>query len=289
MNNFSEAEREELLGTQCQYVIIGRERGAEGTPHLQGFIQFDKPGKTLAAVKKINGRAHWEMTKGNIDQNVAYCSKEGDFEERGTKPMSQKRKGEAEIARYDRARELAKQGNFDEIDSDIYIRHLNNLKKIRAEYQSVPIALDGELKNQWIWGPAGAGKTSFAFRENPGAYLKGLNKWWDGYVDHEVVIIDDMDPYHKALAQEFKVWSHHYPFPAETKGGTMCIRPKKIVVTSNYKIDDVWEDETTRAAIHRRFEEVYVSGEARGVEERKETEWDGRVPLHELVERYGSN
>lgn len=258
VNNYDEAEYQALLGTECQYCIIGKEVGENGTPHLQGFIQFNKPGKTLVGCKKINGRAHWEATKGNVEQNYEYCSKEGNFEERGTKPVSQKRKGEMEKERYERAYEYAKSGQFEEIDKDILIRHLGNLKKIRAEFQSAPTALTGDLQNEWIYGRAGVGKTSKAMKENPGAYLKGLNKWWDGYVDQSVVIIDDMDPYHKNLAQEFKVWAHHYPFPAETKGGSMCIRPGKIVVTSNYTIDEVWEDPTTREAMHRRFKEIYV-------------------------------
>lgn len=257
-NNYTEEEYGSLLEINCQYIVIGKEIGESGTPHLQGFVQFPKPGKTLSAVRKLNARAHWEMTKGSIDQNYDYCTKDGNFEERGIRPMAQKRKGEVERERYDRAYELARSGDFESIDKDILIRHLGNLKKIRSEFQAAPSALTGELINEWIWGPAGAGKTSLAMAQNPGAFLKGLNKWWDGYVDQETVIIDDMDPYHKSLAQEFKVWSHHYAFPAETKGGSMCIRPRKIVVTSNYTIDEIWEDETTRAAIHRRFSEVYV-------------------------------
>jgi hypothetical protein len=239
-------------------VVIGKEVGENGTPHLQGFMQFPER-KSLRQMKKLCDKSHFEKTKGSIDQNYAYCTKDGNFEERGTRPMSQKRKGESEQDRYEEARRAAKEGRFDDIPADIYIRHLGNIKKIYAESQGAPVVLDGELQNEWIYGPAGAGKSSQVFQRYPGErlYVKDLNQWWDGYVNQEVVLIDDMDPFHRKLAREFKIWGDRYSFPAQTKGGTIVIRPRKIIVTSQYPIDEIWLDDTTRAAIHRRFEEIY--------------------------------
>jgi len=258
-NNYTDESIEALANLEYKYIFYGKEIApTTGTPHLQGYLCLKVQQSESSIRKKLKG-AHVEIMKGKLDQNEVYCSKSGDTTELGTKPITSKAKGEKEIERYKRAREYAKTGEFDKIDADIYIRHLGNLKKIRAESQIAPPALSGELVNEWLWGPPGSGKTSQAFSENPTAYLKGLNKWWDGYDGQDVVIIDDMDPFHKSLAQEFKVWAHHYPFPAETKGGSICIRPKKIVVTSNYRIDEVWEDETTREAMHRRFMEKYIA------------------------------
>lgn len=53
--------------------------------------------------------------------------------------------------------------------------------------------------------------------------------------------------------QHIKVWADIYPFTCETKGGTMHIRPKKIVVTSNFSIEEVYPTEQDSAAIRRRF------------------------------------
>ena len=242
--------------TPWTYMVYGRETGAEGTPHLQGFL-VTKVSK-LSAMKKLHPTCHWEIAKGSAEQNRVYCTKQGDYVEQGVMPINAKKKGEMEIERWELALTAAKEGRIDDVPADILIRHYGNIQKIKAAYQSAPTVLSGELTNQWIYGTPGCGKTSRAFSENPGAYLKGLNKWWDGYVDQTAVIIDDMDPFHKSLAQEFKVWAHHYPFPAEIKGGSMCIRPERIVVTSNYRIDEVWEDATTREAMHRRFTEIYM-------------------------------
>lgn len=88
-----------------------------------------------------------------------------------------------------------------------------------------------------------------------GTYIKEPNdKWWDGYVGQELVIIDDFDKYNLKQSGDMKRWLDIYPFQAQTKGGMSMIRPKKIVVTSNYHPDEIWDDELTRGAIVRRCE-----------------------------------
>jgi len=58
--------------------IFGKEVGANGTPHLQGYIE--SPTKIRPIEKlKLSKRIHWEMRKGSKQQNITYCSKEGDF------------------------------------------------------------------------------------------------------------------------------------------------------------------------------------------------------------------
>lgn len=92
LNNYTPAEVTSIQSAECKYIIFGREVGEEGTPHLQGFVQF-KDGKTMSAVKTTLGtdRLHLEVCGGNPQQNITYCSKQGDVFEKGVRPAQGKR------------------------------------------------------------------------------------------------------------------------------------------------------------------------------------------------------
>lgn len=84
LNNYTPAEYEALAGTlptDVVYLVCGKETGASGTPHLQGFISLSKR-KRLTQVRRLSDRAHWEMAR---DARAAadYCKKDGDFVELG--------------------------------------------------------------------------------------------------------------------------------------------------------------------------------------------------------------
>lgn len=72
LNNFMESEVLKLQDDKYQY-LFQEEVGENGTPHLQGVIRFKEPVR-FSAVKKINGRAHWEKCK-NWNASLKYCSK----------------------------------------------------------------------------------------------------------------------------------------------------------------------------------------------------------------------
>lgn len=135
LNNFSDGEVDEICSicsTVCRYCIIGSEIGDSGTPHLQGYLEFKTKARPFSLFK--NKKIHWEKAKGNKDQNIIYCSKEGKviLEIGGKKPL----------------KKLACEGNFRKWQSGI-------LEILKEEPDDRTI--------WWFTGKQGGeGKTTFA-------------------------------------------------------------------------------------------------------------------------------
>lgn len=251
LNNYTTADESNFQSVECEYLVYGREVGASGTKHLQGFITFASR-KRLTQVKALHGGAHWEVSRGTSAQAATYCKKDGDVFEKGQCPVEPAAAGgAAEKQRWVDAVAAAKRGAIDDIPEDILVRHYRTWKEIRKDYMQKPDDATS-VTGVWFYGPPGVGKSHRARADYPGAYLKMQNKWWDGYQEERYVILDDFDS--KELGHMLKIWSDRYSFLAETKGGVIHIRPEKIIVTSNYHPDDLQWDMPMRDAVKRRFE-----------------------------------
>lgn len=257
INNHTDAEEASVKHAmeQARYGVYGREVGESGTPHLQGYIYFSNPRRFQGVKNLLGDRVHLEAARGTPEQNRNYCTKDGDFYETGEIPLGQAERGNAggraEKRRWTDAFTAAKEGRLDDIPADILIRHYGSIKRIRSDWQPLPED-EGTVTGVWFWGPPGTGKSHTARVEYPGAYIKNQNKWWDGYKGEDFVIIDDFDS--NALGHHLKIWADKYAFTAEVKGGSLRIRPKKIVITSNYTPREIFgADRSMCEAILRRF------------------------------------
>lgn len=251
-NNYTEEdERRYLLSSYLKYVVIGKEVGASGTPHLQGFLRYNSATTLSAVIKRFPG-AHFEEAV-TVAEAIAYCKKEGNFQEAGTEPVTQRKKGELEQDRWKRIRLAAEEGRFEDIDDDVRFRNISTINVHRHASLLKSSYEDSEVQHEWYWGEAGTGKSRKAREENPGAYLKMCNKWWCGFDNEDVVIIEDFDQRHEMLLHHLKIWGDRYQFIGEFKGGARKMRPKKIIITSNYHPDQIWKNPEDLEPILRRF------------------------------------
>lgn len=251
------------------YIVMGDEVGDSGTPHIQGFVIF-KSNKRLSTCKQLHRQAHWEPAMGNNKQASDYCKKGDKFVEWGEMPGDRGQDGgKANKQRYMTAVALAKEGRIDEIDADLMVRHYSAWKNIRTDFSNIPKAIDQDLQvGWWIYGESGTGKTHFVrnlLKDPNRIYLKGLNKWWDGYRAQDLVILEDVDRSHDWMYGHLKNWVDRWPFSAEQKGSTRLIRPRWVIITSNHHPMDVFANITQadKEAVMRRFQVVEWKWEMR--------------------------
>jgi hypothetical protein len=87
LNNYTEADLARIgecisPNSRVRYVLYGKEIGTNGTPHLQGFIEFSRRVRLLQVKGVVGNTAHVEVCR-NVTAAIAYCKKDGDITEYG--------------------------------------------------------------------------------------------------------------------------------------------------------------------------------------------------------------
>jgi len=264
LNNYNDVDEEHIqsvIKSLARYIVYGREIGKDGTRHLQGYVYFHNQ-RQRKAVARMLPRAHLEPSNGTAAQNRDYCTKDGSFFEHGEMPMeshnAREKGGAATKARYAAALIAAESGTLDSIkrdDPQLYILHGPRLESLYAP-KSVP--LDGDLLHEWWVGPSGSGKSRLLWELYPNHFPKALNKWWDRYRHEDVVAIEEWAPKNDCTASSLKKWADRYPFPGEIKGGVMQkLRPRKVIVLSNYTPQQCFLNNEDLEPILRRFTVIH--------------------------------
>jgi len=257
INNYTEADHKELelLATEATWLCYGEEIAPTTlTPHIQGCL-YMPIGKSIKYMKKLLTRAHLAVMNGKFKRNEEYCSKGENVRNIGIRPLDPKEKGDKEQGRWKEIWDAASEGRLDDIPPRERIVHYNVLNQIASDRRA-PMTQLTESLHEWLVGPPGTGKSWAARAENPVLYLKNSNKWWCGYNLEEVVLIEELElDAGKFMGHFLKIWADIYPFTGEVKHGkTSIIRPKKIIVTSNYSIGQIFgHDPVIAQAILRRF------------------------------------
>ncbi|AKO63006.1 replication-associated protein [Beak and feather disease virus] len=253
LNNPTDGEIEyvrALSPDEFHYAIVGREKGEQGTPHLQGYFHF-KNKKRLSALKKMLPRAHFERAMGSDLDNEKYCSKEGDvILTLGIVARDGHRAFDRAVAAVmggSKMRDVAREF------PDIYVRHGRGLHNLSLLVGSHP--RDFKTEVDVVYGPPGCGKSRWA-NEQPGTkFYKMRGEWWDGYDGEDIVIIDDFYgwlPYCEMLRL-----MDRYPHKVPVKGAFVEFTSKRIIITSNKPPQEWYKEEYDPKPLFRRFTRVW--------------------------------
>lgn len=260
LNNFNDDEQEILraLGSESpegiKYLVFGREKGAEGTPHLQGYISFEAR-KTLRQVRGlVSERAHFEKARGSPGENRAYCTKDGDFEEFGTVPSGQGSRSDLE-----RVAKAIKQGktlrDLAEEFPAVVLRYGSGVQRLRM---FVRPEREGPPEIWTLWGKTGTGKTRrvWEFADAERMWVHPGDRWFDGYDGQPAVLFDDFDGSWFKLSYLLKLLDRHI-FQVPVKGGYTWWAPKTIYITSNLHPKEWYQSahKEHQAALLRRLRE----------------------------------
>lgn len=252
INNHLEKDKTLLEKLECRFIVVGEEVGESGTPHLQGFVTFNKPCR-LAALKKIHDRAHWEPAK-SLEGGANYCMKEKIIIHRDNR-----RQG----ARTDlkSACETLLQGGIEKVAKEhpeVYVKYSNGLEKL---------AVIGQPKRNfkpevtWIWGPPDAGKTRYVSEREPDLWYSGRTlRWWEGYNNQEATLFDDFRSSFCSYEWLLRLLDR-YPCTVEVKGGRRELNSKRMYITSCYPPELVYNTTEDKRQLLRRIDKIIHLGE----------------------------
>lgn len=251
-----------------KYLVYQLETGEGETPHYQGFVIFSK-NKRFSGVKKLNGRAHWEMTKDTNQFNDHYCSKPhaGCSDVRCCGKGGERLEGPWRVgilptgpgcrtdilavkAALDSGRRLDALVQDDEFHEPI----MSNLSSYKFYSALVEKPRDHKTLSTISFGSTEVGKSRHLRVTYPDAYWKVTdNRWWCGYRGQEHVVIDEY--YCQWLPHELLVLLDENPYPIQIKGSSAHFISRCVHFTTNQNPFDWYKEIDTerRKALFRRF------------------------------------
>jgi len=243
LNNWTSTEYASLVQWKPTWLVVGKEVGEDGTPHLQGAAILGSQ-MTMTQLKKLPGlaRAHFEPMMGTPQHSLTYCSKQDQAAYTfGTMPSPGKRNDleACYTSLKDGAtmRQLADEHGVEVIK---YSKGLMITRSLLVEPRVEP------PKVFWIFGPTGLGKTraavDLAVNRFGGEYWMspGGLQWFDGYDGQSVAILDDFRGKHCSFPFLLRLLDR-YPFRVPFKGGYVEWTPRVIIITCPYSPREIFE------------------------------------------------
>lgn len=223
--------------------------------HLQGYLETRMKCSGSAVKGLMVNKVHLEKRLGTQAQAMAYIQKSetrcGPFMEFG-EPMKQGARSDLTSI----ISHLQEGKSLDPEDPDharaIVLRG-PGLRALQQElHRARAMQRRDTLRVTVIIGPTRVGKTTLAHTElglpvyTAGPILPGGGRWFDGYIDQPVFLIDDFkgDIKYQQLLQMLDTWPTQLP----ARGGDRHALYTHVYITSNYHVND-WYPLLSRAEL----------------------------------------
>lgn len=234
--------KDHLLKLETNYIIYQVEQGKkEMHKHIQGYCEFKTP-KTLKNMSNMIGtKNHYEIAKGTGVQNQTYCSKEegrilGPIEKGVMENFGQGKRNDIIDMKND-----LKEGKSMEYIAENYtgnfLRYSNGIQKLKnlmiKDRKEMPelIVIHGK--------ESGIGKSRMAYemKDNGTIFVKSdCTLWWDGYDNEDTVIINEFNG--QLPIEYMNTLIDWYPHRVQVKGSSVKFTSKRVIITTNLKLED---------------------------------------------------
>lgn len=243
LNNYTKVDIDQLLCFKCKYMLFAEEIApTTGTPHLQGYCELSKRTRFGTLVQDLPRGIHIEPRRGTQAEAIAYIKTPKD------KPTPNKEQtyevGEPRSQGKDVTEsclEIARNLLRVQQPIDPSIHNIGVIKAYERLSKYWPVSRNNsvnELSRIWIYGPGGSGKTrtAYLYTRSYRTYKCDLftKGWFDGYDNHEAVILDDFNP-SREDRETFKLLLSildRYPLRVNVKGSSVNWNPTMIIITS---------------------------------------------------------
>jgi hypothetical protein len=271
---------------EVKYMVIGKEVGEQGTPHLQIMFSLVKKKRRDQVAALLPHRWNEEQQKDvpiwfehvmHGDINMAnYCKEDGDYREWGVCPVKKnKPKGDSTysdafnaptvregmaIVRAQRPRDAAIHGLAIEKNLSAARAPLFKPEYTLDDFNKEPLVLD---KSMLVWGPSGLGKSQYvlAHFKNPLVitHMDGLRTLSP---DHDAIVFDDMSFSHYPIETVIHLLDIDLPRDIHIRYGTAHIPAHTVKVFTHNTFNPFYKveaDQEQQNAVERRLKRFNVT------------------------------
>ncbi len=240
-------------------VAMQIETGRQGTRHIQGYVEFDRPTTYAQARFALGGFPHIEKRKGTRSQAIEYSLK------------TDTRSGESfcNLPRNSQGRRsdiLLLKKDLDEGMSmdELYDNHFSCCLRYDRGIAAYRLF---KRSNKWrtvrvevFYGPTGTGKTRAAWAQYPELFdvlpPTKDNVWFNGYYGQGTLLIDEF--YGNMPWGLFLRILDGHPTKVEFKGGVIAPNWSTVIITTNSH-PSIWYnygDKMQYTSLERRISEI---------------------------------